>query len=263
MRIRHLPAFLCLLSACAGPEHVATQSPSPKPSQLEVNHAAWQEIGEELRQKHPGKWVLIASGELQGTWLDFDSAWNVAEELPQQVKHAYLYRAGVDDVECTFHLSPFQNHQPRWNQLGIRVRRPWKLTIAAAMDTWYRDDKKVSWGDAGARVQLSPASTPNREATKGANPYSVRAVASNMFEHDLTLREADVAALNLGRFTAPAPAYYLNKEHPCRKVLVRLSIPELGIEAPAVAFVLPASETEKLALQPPLPAKYGFQALDQ
>ncbi len=285
MKHRHLPVLLCLLAACSGPRHsdagenslnptaneptVVNPEPTavnPEPSasepkseyalQLEKNHNTWLEIGEGLRQTQRGKWVLLAGGQLHGTWFDFDSAWRVANGLPDEQLHAYLYRAGIDDVECTFYLSPFTNNNPRWNQLGIRIRRPWKLTIAAVADTWYRGDKKVSWGDSGARVQLS--ATP-AALSEDSVDHSVRAVASNMFEYDLTLRQADVDQMGLGRFTAPTPAYYLDKKHPCAKVIVRVCIPELEIEAPAVAFVLPESETEKLVLQPPLPAKYGFQ----
>jgi hypothetical protein len=170
-------------------------------------------------------------------------------------KHAYLYRPGIDDVECTFYLSPFLNTNPRWNQLGIRIRRPWKLTIAAAFDTWYRGDQKISWGDAGAHLRLSDGVEPTT--------HSVRAVASNMFEYDLTLRQADVDALGLGRFTAPTPAFYNGPDHPCPKVLVQVQIPELDIQAPAMAFVLPESETSQASLQPTLPAQNWLQPLNQ
>jgi len=66
-----------------------------------------------------------------------------------------------------------------------------------------------------------------------------RAVASNMFLQDLTLRPQDARALGLGRFTAPLPALYGVDGLPCEKVILRVRIPEFEIDDPAVAFVLP------------------------
>ena len=200
-------------------------------SQRLRNHGAWQEHGAQLALEHHGAWVLIAGGEVLGTWRDFDQAWLRANKLPENEAHVYLYRAGVDDVEVTFRLSPFLSSDPHWVQLGRRIRRPWRLTIAAVGDTWYRDGQRVSWGDAGARIQ---------SANLGSSAeHELRAVASNLFQHDLTLRPADARALNLGRFTAPLPAFYNNADHPCEKVILRIRIPELDIDVPAVAFVLP------------------------
>jgi len=248
-------AFSCIalafVFACAAPADFTNSYQQ----QLEQNHQTWLGIGNDLQQNHAGKWVLIAGGKLHGTWLDFQSAWKTANALADEQQHAYLYRPGVDDIECTFHLSPFLNTKPRWNQLSIRIRQPWKLTIAAVMDTWYRGDQKISWGDAGAHVRLSDGTMPNT--------HSVRAVASNLFEYDLTLRQADVDALGLGRFTAPTPAFYNGPDHPCRKVLVMVQIPELDIQAPAIAFILPESETAQASFQPTLPAKDRLKTLDQ
>lgn len=250
MRLLLCLSTLLLLPACQ------QTSSSTYEQQLAANHGYWQNHGAQISSDHHGKWILIADGTLHGQWLDFNSAWKTAHALPAEQSHAYLYRAGIDDVEIKFNLSPFMNNNPRWVQLGVPIRRPWKLTIAAVADTWYRGDKKVSWGDAGARVELTAAPDGKQK------PHVVRAVASNLFHHDLTLRESDVQALGLGRFTAPAAAIYGHGEQPCRKVVLQIAIPELGIQAPAVAFVLPKAETDKALLQPPLPSKYGFQTLD-
>ncbi|MBC8405200.1 MAG: hypothetical protein H8E15_08235 [Planctomycetes bacterium] len=227
----------------------ACQTPAPEPQekiespqpvatfeqQLAKNHATWMEQAPALIQDQPGDWVLIADGAVQGTWSDADSAWEQAQALPEKWLHAYLYRAGIDDVEITFQLSPFTSQRPHWVQLGRQIRMPWKLTIAAVDNTWYRDDKKVSWGSMEAQLQLENAS--------GSKQHRVQAVASNMFLHDLTLRAADAQALGLGRITAPLQAFYGDASRPCEKVVLRLRIPELDIDEIAVAFVFREADT--------------------
>ncbi len=204
----------------------------PRGEQRAANQACWEEHGGALAAEHAGDWVLIAGGSVRGHWSAFEAAWSAAEGLRPPPEHAFLYRAGVDDQETTFVLSPFLGSSPRWMQLGIRIRRPWKLTIAAAGDTWYRGDRQVSWGDAGARLVIS--------APGGGLVRSVRAVASNLFEFDLTLRPVDAETLGLGRYTAPGPAFLYDRSNRCDKVVLRVKIPELDVDVPAVAFVLPA-----------------------
>ena len=195
------------------------------------NHLAWEEHGRGIAAESPGSWVLIAGGEVLGTWADFEDAWQEANKLPSEKVHAYLYRAGVDDQPVTFMLSPFRSDQPHWIQLGVRVRRPWGVTISAVNNSWTRAGRSVAWGDLEARLYIeNPDTSKQRE---------VRAVASNLFQEDLTLRRSDVRALGLGRFTAPLPAYYLSEENPCEKVVLTFRIPELDIDVPAVAYVLP------------------------
>jgi hypothetical protein len=105
------------------------------------------------------------------------------------------------------------------------------LTIAAANNVWYRNDKSVTWGDMEARLHLF---TPEDHAES-----QVRAVASSLFEGDLTLRPSDATILSLGRFTAPGFAYANDMNTPCKKVLVRIRVPELDIDVPAMAYILP------------------------
>ncbi len=209
--------------------------PTVAETQRLENHRAWQEHGATLAQEHPREWVLISGGEVKGTWKHHDPAWKAANALPETVLHAYLYRAGVDDLETVFKISPFMSQDPHWVQLGVHARRPWKLTISAVGNGWHRrDGKSVYWGDMEALLRL--------ENVAGTAQHQVRAVASNSFEQDLTLRPADAKALGLGRFTAPQPAYMYNREKPCIKVVLRIRVPELDLEAPAVAYVLPEDE---------------------
>jgi hypothetical protein len=232
-----LPLALAACRATApAPDAPRVREPVPSPQapardERGENHAAWRERGAELAREHPGAWVLIARGAVLGTWREFDAAWRAAEPLAAEVEHAYLYRAGVDDVETTFVLSPFTAERPHWGQLGRRVRRGWHLTIAAVGNTWIIGDRQVAWGDLEAALTLVNPCT--------SAEHRVRAVASNLFQEDLTLRPEDARALGLGRFTAPLPAYYSDREHPCEKVLVRVRVPELDIDVPALAFVLP------------------------
>ncbi|NQU50424.1 MAG: hypothetical protein HQ519_17380 [Planctomycetes bacterium] len=233
--------LLVLFAACQAPAPQAQEQIESSPptaifeQQLAKNHAAWLEQGSALAQEQPGDWVLIGDGAVQGTWGDADTAWQQAQSLPEEWLHAYLYRAGIDDVEITFQISPFTSQHPHWVQLGRQIRMPWKLTIAAVDNTWYRDDKKVSWGSMEARLQL--------ENANGSKQHRVHAVASNMFLHDLTLRAADAEALGLGRITAPLPAFYGSSSKPCNKVVLRLRIPELDIDDIAVAFVFREADT--------------------
>lgn len=220
-----------LVCACSNPQPAPLKEEVPVSLQEARNHMAWEQHGATLAAESPGDWVLIAEGRVLGHWPTFGDAWGEASLLPTSVKHAYLYRAGIDDREPTFTLSPYLNTDPHQVQLGIRVRKPWMLTIAAAGNQWFRDGKKVAWGDAEALVHLE---NPSNGAT-----HAVRAVASNLFEYDLTLRFEDARALGLGRFTAPQAAHLYTPGNPCRKALVVLRIPELDIEAPAMAFVLP------------------------
>ncbi|MFT5288681.1 MAG: hypothetical protein ACI8QS_000425 [Planctomycetota bacterium] len=231
------------LTACGGPAVDPAPTPpvpepaqeseeeeSPREAQRLLNHATWEAQQAQLARHH-GSWILIASGEVLGNFPDFGKAWGRAQDLPQTVLHAYLYRAGVDDEPVTFALSPFLSESPHWNQLGRRIRIPWRLTMYAANNSWHRGEQSVVWGGMEARLML--------EDLEETRQLTIRAVASNLFQEDLTLSASDARALELGRFTAPLPAYYQGLDDPCEKVVLRLRIPELDICAPAVAFVLP------------------------
>jgi len=183
-----------------------------------------------LATTHTGSWVLIAGGELLGPWKNFDDAWARAAQIPDEQDHAYLYRLGVDDVDQVFFLSPFLDSDPHWVQLGTRCWGKWGLTIAAANNVWFRNGKSVTWGDMEAQLHLF---TPEDHAES-----LVRAVASSLFDGDLTLRPSDATILGLGRFTAPGFAYANNKNTPCEKVLVLIRVPELDIDVPAIAYIL-------------------------
>jgi hypothetical protein len=214
---------------------------------MEQNQAFWQLRGAQLASERPGDWILIAKGEVQGSWKNFEPAWKVANALAPAIQHAFLYRAGIDDVESIFELSPFLSNDPHWVQLGTRIRKPWGLSMAAVNNHWFRQRKglDVAWGDDEARLRLS----------NGDRHHEVRAVASNLFDADLTLRATDAERLGLGRFTAPTVAYWHDRSNLCQKFVLRLRIPELDIEAPAMAYVLPAElthEPDKLLLLQPL-----------
>ncbi|MCP4093311.1 MAG: hypothetical protein GY747_07670 [Planctomycetes bacterium] len=203
---------------------------SPVVDWKQLNDQALPEA-ERLAQTDAGSWILIAGGKVLGPWVDFQDAWARASVVPAEQDHAYLYRLGIDDAEPVFYLSPFLDNDPHWVQLGRRCWGEWGLTIAAANNVWYRNGKSVTWGDMEARIHLF---TPAEHSES-----QVRAVASMMFEADLTLRPSDAAILGAGRFTAPGYAYLFDESNPCKKVLVLVRVPELGIDVPAMAFILP------------------------
>jgi len=202
--------------------------------------------GVTLATEAPGQWVLITRGEVHGPWRDFDSAWSEAQTIAKGALHAFLYRAGLDDVDVEFRLSPFLSSHPRWTQIGYRLGRPMGLTMYAAGDVWSRKVGgkilKAAWGDAGARLTLSD---PERRGTA-----EVRGVRSALFEQDLTITEDAALNLQLGRFEAPGVARYIGRPETCRKVLVRLSIEELEYDVATIAYVLPRSITGPTTLTP-------------
>jgi len=209
----------------------------------EANLAAYERDGARLAEESPGQWVLISGGVTFGPWRTFDEAWAAAETTAGSASHAFLYRAGVDDVDVTFLLSPFGPQRSRWTQIGMRLRRPMKLTMLAVGDVWQRQVNgstlTAAWGDAGARLVVA--------SPDGAREVTVRGVASGLFEEDLTITASMADELGLGRFEAPGAAYYVDEHWPCRKVVVRLRIPELEIDLPAVAYVLPRELTKGLS----------------
>lgn len=218
-------------------------SPSTKPasslvsaeqireSQQKVNHKVWESHAEDLARQHAGEWTLIAQGKLIGSWPDFHRAWEAASALSVQVTHAYLFRAGQDDVETTIQLPPIQLEDPNWIHFGMASMERMGLLLSFPDNVWEANGKKVTWGEQDARLVLENPSRTLR--------HEVRAVTSTGFQGELTLRPIDAEALDLGRFTAPLPAYPEGGTQACKKVVLRVSVPELEAHFPIVAYVLP------------------------
>lgn len=242
------PCLLLIVCSCHAPASdevslespmVATKADTGEAAERAANEAVLQREGARLAAEVPGAWVLIAHGSVRGTWPDFESGWRAAQA--EDAAHLYLYRAGIDDGDVTFVLSPFGSTDPRWTQLGHRFWGPFKLTLEAAGDVWSRkvdgETLRVAWGDAGARLELT---------LPGDGPVEVeRTVPSMLFEYDVSLTETLASSLDLGRIEAPGRAWYSSSKWPCRKVILRLRIPELRIDEPVVGFVLPADLTER------------------
>lgn len=231
--------------ACSSPAEPAQDAPAQAAEPVrEANLAAYERDGARLAEESPGQWVLISGGVTFGPWRTFDEAWAAAEATADGASHAFLYRAGVDDVDVTFLLSPFGPQRSRWTQIGMRLRRPMKLTMFAVGDVWQRQVNgstlTAAWGDAGARLVVA--------SPDGAREVTVRGVASGLFEEDLTLTASMADDLGLDRFEAPGAAFYVDERWPCRKVVARLRIPELEIDLPAVAYVLPRELTNDLPI---------------
>ena len=188
-----------------------------------------------------GHWVVFTDGEFRGSFEELHEAWEAAFDA----EHALVFRPGIDDVDVTFPLSPFLNNDPRWTQLGTRLWGQFDLMIEAAGNVWHRrDDGRVlsmAWGDAGVRAELA--------SFDGSKSVMTRTVPSGIFEQDLSLTEAQAEALGLGRIEVPGRAYYGSKKWPCRKVLLRVRIPALEIDVPAIGFVLPKELTDRMAMK--------------
>ncbi|MEM9383368.1 MAG: hypothetical protein AAGB93_25725 [Planctomycetota bacterium] len=256
-----LPSALlvaALAAACSSttpdPKDDAVPEPGPTPIALDPravaraqNDAAYHRDGARLAAEAPGQWVLIVHGATHGPWASFDDAWRAAEDQAAGAAQAYLYRAGVDDVDVTFALSPFLSSDPNWTQMGRRMQRPLKFTIAAANDTWSRrvDGEVLSatWGNARARFVLR---SPDR-----GTEFVTRGGASGLFTDDLSITEDAAERLGLDVFEAPGVAYYADERWPCRKALVHLAIPELGVDVPGIAYVLPRDLTEPIGWSGP------------
>ncbi len=208
-----------------------------------VNHAVYLDRRQVIARRHGREWVLIVNGEVHALGSNSGSAWDEAVRLTGDAAHAYLFRPGIDDLDVTFKLSPFRSSDPNWTQLGIRGRRPLRLTLAAAGNVWSRkvDGRvvQVAWGDANAQLRLTAPGT-NASTT-------VRAVPSNLFDEDLTITEDVAEALGLGPFEAPGVARYIGSELDCRKVPLHFSIPELEAHRHVVAYVLPRAITGPVA----------------
>ncbi|MEM6568340.1 MAG: hypothetical protein AAF726_24885 [Planctomycetota bacterium] len=253
-------AFLSLLTlvtvSCTAPaptpsaeeEPAAAAAPAVRPTHeaRAANVAAYEREGTRLAAEARGQWVLIAHGEVVGHWPDFDAAWSEAERSASDAAHAYLYRAGIDDIDVTFVLSPFLSSDPGWVQMGRRAQRPQRLTIAAADNTWARkvgaETRSVTWGDDRARFVVT---SPDRE-----REAVVHGVASGLFQEDLTITEETAERLGLGRFEAPGRASYAEDRWTSRKVVARLTIPELEVDVPVVAYVLPEELTRPMWSEP-------------
>ena len=192
---------------------------------------AWESHRAELIREHAGAWTLIARGKMFGAWDDFDDAWEVASSLPVSVVHAYLFRIGIDDVETTIQLPPISSENPLWVHLGLPSMQRIGLKLRFPRNIWMANGKEVTWGEQEARLILqNPGQTLRHE---------VRAVASSNFMGELTLRPIDAKALDLGRFTAPVPAYLQGSSKPCERIVLRVKIPELDVDLFMMAFVLP------------------------
>ena len=231
-------AILCtLLVATSCSSQVAKHSSSLvsaeqiRQSQQKLNHKVWESHAVDLARKHAGEWTLIAQGKLIGSWPDFDRAWELASALPIEVSHAYLFRAGQDDVETTIQLAPIRFENPNWIHFGMAGMTQMGLVLSFPDNVWEANGRKVTWGEQDARLVIENLSQTLR--------HQVRAVASTGFQSELTLRPIDAEALDLGRFTAPLPAYPEGGTQACEKVVVRVSIPELEVSLPIVAYVLP------------------------
>ncbi|MBK8978179.1 MAG: hypothetical protein IPM29_19920 [Planctomycetes bacterium] len=202
-----------------------------------ANVAAFEREGARLATDCPGDWVLIAEGRVRGHWRDFADAWQVAAR--ESGPHLYLYRAGIDDGDATFVLSPFTNDDPHWTQLGGRFLEPLGLTIGMAPHLWSRQvggrTLVARWPGDDAHVELV--------AADGGVSRRTTTVASALFDADVTLTETAATALGAGRIEAPGKAWYASRDWPCRKVLLRVRLPELEIDAPAIGYVLPADLT--------------------
>ncbi len=233
---------LALFCSCQGQVGVVPVEPGPverNEGALEAEERAnletWHTQGERLATEAQGEWVLIVAGEIHGPWPSFEDALPVARELCEGARHAFLYRPGVDDRDREFALSPFSSSDPHWNQVGIRWRQQWQIGIAASMNLWNREGHSVAWGDQEARLRL--------ESIDGKSHHNVRVVASGLFEDELCLAQADARTLGAGVFRVPGRARYAGSTEPCEKLLLRASIPQLEIDGPLVAYVLPASVT--------------------
>lgn len=226
-----LPVLSVLLACCTTDDPPSTVAPVDARA---ANAAAFAVHGARLAAERPGAWVLIADGAVQGTWDDFEPAWTAASA--RHTEHQYLYRAGIDDRDDVFVLSPFVDPDTGWVQLGRRMVAPWRLTMAAAPHEWHRRsgdrDLVAHWPDDLARVTLA--------SPDGSTARTVATAASMLFEHDLTLTPTLAAELGLGRIEAPGSARYTTDGAPCRKVPVRVRVPELEIDVVAIGFVLPA-----------------------
>lgn len=229
------------------PTHSTAAEPearTPLDSARATNAARYEAEREALAAEHPREWILIVGGTAHVLGADANVAWAEAERIAADAEHAYLYRAGLDEGDVEFALSPFFSGDPNWSQFGVRGRRPLKLTLIAAGNVWTRrvgdETLEAAWGDDDARLQLSAPGT--------AGTSSIRVVASHLFEDDLTITERAARELGVGRFEAPGVARYVGSDAPCRKVPVRVTIPELRAEVPTMAYVLPDEVTRPRTL---------------
>ena len=207
------------------------------------NHRVWKEQGARLRKDAKGQWVAIADGALLGHWESFEDALAVLQFSRKDPGHAYLYRAGIDDLPLEFSLSPFLSTDPQWSQIGRSLAGGWGLTMSASGNVWERGAKVEAWGnDNDAQAILS-------HPVSGAT-YQEGVVISAMLEGDLTLRPAIAEDLNLGNMECPVPATpFGDKDLPCRRIPVRVQFPSLGIDSVGMAIILP-DYADEAPLQP-------------
>ncbi|MGB0953355.1 MAG: hypothetical protein ACPG31_09015, partial [Planctomycetota bacterium] len=215
-----------------------------KPTLKQRNHQVWEEQGARLRTEAKGQWVAIADGALLGHWDSFEDALAVLQFAQHDKSHAYLYRAGVDDLPMQFSLSPFLNNDPHWSQIGRSLAGQWGLTMAAAGNVWERDGKVVAWGD----DQEAQAIFSN---TVSGKTYREGIVVSAMLQGDITLRPSIAEDLKIGAFECPVPASPWGKDEIlCQRIPVRVQFPALGIDSVGMAIILP-----EYADEPPLKAE--------
>lgn len=197
------------------------------------NHQVWEEQGARLRMEAKGQWVAIADGAVLGHWDSFDDALAVLQFAQDDRSHAYLYRAGIDDMPLQFSLSPFLSTDPHWSQIGRSLAGKWGLTMAAAGNIWERDGKVAAWGDDNdAQAVFSNTVT--------GKTYQEGIVVSAMLQGDITLRPAIAEDLKLGEFECPVPATPWGKDEIlCRRIPVRVQFPSLEIDSVGMAIILP------------------------
>ena len=203
-----------------------------------ANEEAYLSSRDYLHEVHKGRWVAIVDGVVIASFETLDEAIEAADQRDAEAAHRFLFRPGVDDGDTEFVQSPWMNSSPNWFQLGRRFRKPFPLTIAPHV--WIRDGRKHETPDGKGRIVLG---APGEEPT-----YSTHTVCSNMFQQDLTMTGHAADELRLDRFAVPGTAWYPSMDHTaCRKVLCRVTLGDLDIDATVVAFVFPREYVDRVA----------------
>ncbi|KAA3611455.1 MAG: hypothetical protein DWQ01_05020 [Planctomycetota bacterium] len=202
-----------------------------------MNQKAYRQVHSTWRERYPGKWMIIVNGIQGGPFTSFEEAVKAADLLDAKVGHRFIFRPGVDDQTESFSYSPWITGKPNWFQFGRRFLRQQKMTIAMAPAVWIRNGKRLDTPDAKAGFHLSAPGLEQKETR--------RAVASGLFEGDLTITEAEQKSLQLQRFSIPGQVRSLTYSVDCSRVSARVRIDELGIDQRVTAVVMPASVVAK------------------
>lgn len=208
-----------------------------------ANERAYRENSAFLSEIHHGRWVVIAGGIVTASFERLETAISAANRLHPEALHRFVFRPGVDNADEHFVQSPWLNSDPNWIQLGRRFRADCPLTITPF--EWRRGDQVHPTADGRGHVDIGAPSSP--AAT------NVRAVCSNLFEQDITITEAIADARGLERFSVPGTAFMGSRDRiACSKVLCRVKLDDLGIDAVFTAFVIPQSFVDKVTPKPKL-----------